>query len=95
MECCRLSVKDIDLAQTQIVVRAGKRDKDRYTMLPTTVKEFLIKHLDDSKRQHQRDVEKSLRRVVLPNAVDRKIPTLVKNGDDNGPFPRRDTTLTA
>ena len=37
MECCRLRVKDIDFAQNQIVVRAGKGNKDRYTMLPAAV----------------------------------------------------------
>ena len=74
MECCRLRVKDIDFSQNQIVVRAGKGDKDRYTMLPAAVKELLIKHLDDGKRQHQHDVEKNLGRVVLPNALDRKYP---------------------
>ena len=74
MECCRLRVKDVDFSQNQIVVRAGKGDKDRYTMLPAAVKELLIKHLDDGKRQHQCDVEKNLGRVVLPNALDRKYP---------------------
>jgi site-specific recombinase XerD len=29
MECCRLRIKDIDFSQNQIVVRAGKGDKDR------------------------------------------------------------------
>ena len=42
-------------------------------MLPAAVKELLIKHLDDGKRQHQNDVEKNLARV-LPNALDRKYP---------------------
>jgi integron integrase len=74
MECCRLRVKDIDFSQNQIVVRAGKGDKDRYTMLPAAVKELLIKHFDDGKRQHHYDVEKNLGRVVLPNALDRKYP---------------------
>jgi integron integrase len=74
MECCRLRVKDIDFSQNQIVVRAGKGDKDRYTMLPAAVKELLAKHLDEGKRQHQVDVEKNLGRVVLPNALDRKYP---------------------
>jgi len=73
MECCRLRVKDVDFSQNQIVVRAGKGDKHRYTMLPAAVKE-LLKHLDDGKRQHQDDVEKNLGRVVLPNALDRKYP---------------------
>jgi integron integrase len=74
MECCRLRVKDVDFSQNQIVVRAGKGDKDRYTMLPASVKELLIKHLDQGRRQHQDDVEKNLGRVVLPNALDRKYP---------------------
>lgn len=34
MECLQLRVKDIDLTSNQIVVRAGKGDKDRHTMLP-------------------------------------------------------------
>jgi integron integrase len=72
MECCRLRVKDIDFSQNQIVIRAGKGDKDRYTMFPMAVKEPLTKHLDDGKRQHQHDIEKNLGRVVLPNALDRK-----------------------
>lgn len=74
MECCRLRVKDIDFSQNQIVVRGGKGDKDRYTMLPAAVKDLLSGHLDDGKRQHQNDIEKKLGRVVLPNALDRKYP---------------------
>ena len=34
MECLQMRVKDIDFATNQIVVRAGKGDKDRHTMLP-------------------------------------------------------------
>ena len=34
MECCCLRVKDIDFPSNEIVVRAGKGDKDRHTMLP-------------------------------------------------------------
>lgn len=45
MECCRLRVKDIDFSKNQIVIRAGKGDKDRYTMLPGAVKEPLLRHL--------------------------------------------------
>jgi len=38
IECMQLRVKDIDFTNNQIVVRAGKGDKDRHTMLPTAVK---------------------------------------------------------
>lgn len=74
MECCRLRVKDIDFSQNQIVVRAGKGNKDRHTMLPAAVKGVLYKHLQDVKRLHEEDLQKGLGRVVLPNALDRKYP---------------------
>ena len=35
MECCRLCIKDIDFVRNEIVVRSGKGNKDRYTMLPS------------------------------------------------------------
>src|SRR5262249_20690331 len=34
LECCRLRVQDVDFAANLIVVRSGKGDKDRVTMLP-------------------------------------------------------------
>lgn len=37
LECCRLRVQDVDTASNQIVVRTGKGDKDRVTMLPAVV----------------------------------------------------------
>lgn len=36
MECLRLRVKDIDLSYRQILVRDGKGEKDRVTVLPET-----------------------------------------------------------
>jgi integrase len=34
MECLRLRVKDIDFTRNEILVREGKGDEDRVTMLP-------------------------------------------------------------
>ena len=34
MDCLRLRVKDVDLERGQIVVRGGKGDQDRVTVLP-------------------------------------------------------------
>jgi integron integrase len=72
MECLQLRVKDIDFSTNQIIVRAGKGDKDRHTMLPTAMKEPLAKHLETIKTQHQLDLEHGLGRVALPNALERK-----------------------
>jgi integron integrase len=78
MECLRLRVKDVDFTSNQIVVRAGKGDKDRRTMLPAAVKEPLTKYLEAIKRLHQRDIERGLGRVTLPNALERKYPNAGK-----------------
>ncbi len=74
MECCRLRVKDIDFTKKEIVVRAGKGNKDRYTMLPAAVREPLLCRLQAVKRQHEKDLKRGLGQVSLPNALDRKYP---------------------
>jgi len=87
MECLRLRVKDIDFTTNQIVVRAGKGDKDRHTMLPAAVKEPLVKHLELIRRQHQRDLERGMGRVTLPNALERKYPNAGKEWGWHWVFP--------
>ena len=57
LECVRLRVKDIDIARNQIVVRAGKGNKDRLTMLPAAIKADLMRHLESVRRQHQIDLQ--------------------------------------
>ena len=64
-ECLELRVKDIDFDQHQIVVRRGKGQKDRLTMLPVALKERLRTHLRDVKRRHERDLADGFGRVVL------------------------------
>lgn len=73
-ECLELRVKDIDVEQRQIVIRRGKGQKDRLTVLPSVVIERLCRHLDSVRRQHQADLARGLGRVVLPFALDRKYP---------------------
>src|SRR5690606_33427852 len=53
LECCRLRVKDVDFGRRQIVVRRGKGDKDRVTMLPAIVADELASHLDGVRAQHR------------------------------------------
>jgi integron integrase len=74
LECCRLRVKDLDWDQNQLVVRAGKGDKDRYTTFPSAVREPLRVHLAAVERQHKEDLAMGLGRVELPNALARKYP---------------------
>jgi integron integrase len=74
LECCRLRVQDVDFAANQIVVRSGKGDKDRVTMLPATVKAALARHLEAVRGQHQADLKWGAGWVELPTALMRKYP---------------------
>jgi site-specific recombinase XerD len=57
MECCRLRVKDIDFSRNEVVVRSGKGNKDRYTILPSAVQDSLMQHLRGVKSQHDGDLK--------------------------------------
>ena len=91
-ECLQLRVKDIDFTSNQIVVRAGKGDKDRHTMLPTAAKEPLAKHLELMKEQHRHDLEHGMGRVLCQTPSIANIPTREKSGGGSGYFPQPATT---
>jgi len=52
MECCQLRVKDVQLARGQIVVRAGKGNKDRVVMLPKSLRTELERILEGRRKLH-------------------------------------------
>jgi integrase len=56
MECLRLRVKDVDFGSDEILIRQGKGDKDRRTILPEKIKGPLLKHLERVKRGDVRDL---------------------------------------
>jgi integrase len=74
LECCQLRVQDLDFEANQIVVRGGKGDKDRVTMLPAAIKPDLVRHLQSVREQHRRDIERGAGWVALPTALARKYP---------------------
>lgn len=74
MECVRLRVKDVDFDYRQIVVRDGKGEKDRRTMLPAPLVEPLRHHLARVRLQHEEDVRQGFGGVYLPYALERKYP---------------------
>jgi integron integrase len=74
-ECLELRVKDLDFDRHQIIVRQGKGQKDRVTMLPASAREALTEHLARVRRLHDADLARGFGRVVMPFAVDRKFPT--------------------
>ncbi len=78
IECLRLRVKDIDFGYKQIVVRNGKGDKDRITMLPEKIVMPLHEHIQRIKEQHEMDLKNGYGSVFLPYALERKYPNANK-----------------
>lgn len=73
MECLRLRVKDVDFTYGQVIVRDGKGEKDRVTMLPAKLKQPLMRHLQKIKILHDEDAA-GYGEVFLPYALARKYP---------------------
>jgi integron integrase len=74
LEALQLRVKDIDLDRREIIVRRGKGQKDRRTVLPGVLVERLRAHLAAVKVQHDGDLSLGVGAVALPEALDRKYP---------------------
>ena len=72
MECVRLRVKDVDFGYRQIVVRDGKGQKDRVTMLPKIFIDALQRHLLKVKMMHSIDLNAGFGAVYLPYTLERK-----------------------
>ncbi len=73
-ECLSLRVKDIDFARREIVVRSGKGDKDRVTMLPEKAIPDLEVHLAQVRAQHERDLTRGFVIAPMPDRLARKYP---------------------
>lgn len=74
LEALRLRVKDVDLARRELVVRDGKGQKDRVTMLPERLVGPLQTQLDAVRQQHEEDLAAGAGFVELPTAILRKYP---------------------
>ncbi|MGF2736706.1 integron integrase [Marinobacter sp. DUT-1] len=77
-EALRLRVKDVDFDMQQLIVRSGKGDKDRITLLPDRLIEPLRKQIDSALHQHQVDLIKGVGSVYLPAGLSRKYPNASK-----------------
>ena len=93
MELLRLRVKDVDLTRQQVIVRGGKGDKDRVTVLPEVLVERLRAHRDRLRGLHEQDRAAGLAGVWLPEALARKYPGAGVTWEWFWFFPSRQTSL--
>ncbi|MBX3006391.1 MAG: integron integrase [Melioribacteraceae bacterium] len=73
-ECLRLRIKDVDFGMNQIIVRDGKGEKDRITVLPQKLAIELKLHIERVKELHAEDLKNGLGRTILPYALKNKYP---------------------
>jgi len=64
-------------------------------MLPALVRDRLMPHLQEVKRQHERDLARGLGRAVLPFALDRKYPNASTEWGWQFVFPAADLSRSA
>lgn len=73
-EALRLRVKDLRFERRQLIVRCGKGQKDRVTMLPDVLHAALRRQLQKAEVLYAEDREAGFGAVYLPKALRRKYP---------------------
>ena len=74
VECRRLRIKDVLVNDSTVVVRNGKGNKDRTTVLPESIQQMVVEQLERVKNQHDRDLSDGYGEVYLPYALEKKYP---------------------
>ena len=71
-ELVRLRVKDLDFDRGQLVIRAGKGDKDRISVLPVSLADALHNQVERVRKLHAGDVAVGFDGASMPSALARK-----------------------
>jgi integron integrase len=93
LELLRLRIKDVDLERGQLIVRGGKGDQDRVTVLPAILQEKLRAHRERLRRLHAEDRAKGLAGVWLPEGLERKWPHAGEQWEWQWFWPSRETSV--
>ena len=75
METLRLRIKDIDMERLEIIVRSGKGNKDRVTVIPESLVADIRLAMERVKALHDQDSAAGLGDVAMPYALARKYPS--------------------
>ncbi len=95
LEVLQLRIKDIDFDGKEIIVRRGKGQKDRRTMLPPGLELALLTHLVEVQKQYESDGFPDSVRVAVPNGLSRKYPSAAREWAWYWAFPATRTYVEA
>lgn len=93
LEGLRLRVKDVEFSRREIIVREGKGNKDRVTVLPENLMLPLQAHLEKVKTLHERDLDAGSGAVFLPDALAVKYPNAAKSWGWQYVFPSSNRSI--
>jgi integron integrase len=74
LEALQLRIADIDFERREIIVRNGKGQKDRRTLLPGVLIPRLRSHLATIKTQHEEDIRMGAGAIAPPIPFDHRYP---------------------
>ena len=92
-ECLSLRIKDVDIEQGIVIVRSGKGDKDRRTVLPESLKDELLHHMSSVREIYEQERKDNTNGVYLPGALEKKYPNAGKEWGWFWLFPARDLSI--
>lgn len=77
-EVCKLRINDIDFGNRRIIVRHGKGDKDRVTLLPQSVIPELTLQIEQCRVKHSKNLlNRNYGGVFLPPGIENKFPQAI------------------
>lgn len=92
-ECLGLRIRDIDLEQGIVILRADKGGNDRRTVLPERLKDDLIQHIAQVRLIYESDREQNISGVYLPDASYKKNQDAGKEWDWFWLFPSQNFSV--
>jgi len=91
-ECLGLRILDVDFGRCEIMVRRGKGNKDRRTVLPDFVVNGLKLSIEKAERFFEMDQVNGIDHVYLPDALGKKYPNAGKQIKWQFVFPSGNTS---
>lgn len=93
-ECLKLRIKDVDFKLNEIIVRGGKGDNDRRTILPRLLIPQLKRQLEKAKIKLEEHMSvKEFTGASIPEALERKYPNAPKELAWQYIFPSRNPAI--
>jgi integron integrase len=92
-ELARLRIKDVDLGRGALTVRQGKGDKDRMTVIPTSLRDELAAQIEVARSLWEKDREAGLAGVHIGGALGRQFSRAAKEFEWFWLFPAQQTSI--